>query len=94
MEDNETSDSDIEMFQVEYTASELYALQGLLRYLSIDMDQRQALVAESLAKTTHEAMVAEDFQEAMESEMDEFEEQMRQEGQVNPMERMDKAGFA
>jgi len=78
MEDDTNPDSELETFEVEYTASELYALHGLLRYLSIDMDHRQSMVAESLAKTVHDTMSTDSFSDAMEDEMDEFEQEMEQ----------------
>jgi hypothetical protein len=77
MEDDTNSETELETFDVEFTASELYSLHGLLRYLSIDMDHRNSVVAQSLAKQVHDTMATNDFSNAMEEEMNEFEEMMQ-----------------
>lgn len=84
MGDDTTSDSDLETFDVEFTAAELYALQGILRYHSIEMEYEQAYTAQSLAQKILEKMATDTFNNTLQQEADKFrEEELNQNGQMS-----------
>lgn len=95
MEDDTKSEDGPQTFEVEFTASQLYSLHGLLRHISFNMDHRNSVVAQSLAKHVHEPMVTTEFNDAMEQEIDEYEERMDQNPHDEYMEQEsgDSIGF-
>lgn len=94
MVDDSNSESTGKKFSLDLTASEIYALHGLLRYLSIEMGNKQeAIVSQTLAREVHEAMVKDDFSEAMEREYEEIMEMQSESAGVSPEVGFNRGGY-
>lgn len=78
MTESEEED-DAEKFNLELTASEMYSLASLLHWSSMEVTGPQnKMVAQSLAKSVHDVMASERFDDVMEDEMEEMREKVDQ----------------
>lgn len=75
MAENESQDGEKQTFNLELTASEVYSLQTLLNYMTVDMEREHAMTAQILSKTVNEEIASDTFNSAMDNELDEFKEQ-------------------
>lgn len=75
MQETDSQDETQQTFNLEFTASEIYSLQTLLNYMTVDMEREHAMTAQIFSKKINEVMASESFNTAMETEMDEFKEQ-------------------
>lgn len=74
--EHDVSEKEEETFTLELTPSEMYSLSTILRYNIINMeDPAYSRTSEALAKTVHETMVSENFNSAMENEIESYKDQ-------------------
>jgi hypothetical protein len=71
----DSQDEAEQTFNLELTASEIYSLQTLLNYMTVDMEREHAMTAQILSKAVNEVVATESFKSAMDAEMEEFKEQ-------------------
>jgi nitric oxide reductase large subunit len=71
----DSQDEAEQTFNLELTASEIYSLQTLLNYMTVDMEREHAMTAQIFSKKINEVVASDSFNSAMETEMDEFKEQ-------------------
>lgn len=71
MGDEDTEEHEPEMFTLELSASELYSLDTILRYSMVDVeDPMYSEAASSLAREVHGTMASENFNSAMDKQID------------------------
>lgn len=75
MQETDSQDETQKTFNLEFTASEIYSLQTLLNYMTVDMEREHAMTAQIFSKKINEVVASDSFNSAMETEMDEFKEQ-------------------
>jgi len=78
MEEDDSQGDEKETFNLEFTASEIYSLQTLLNYMTVDMKREHAVTAQVFSKKVNEVVASDSFNSAIESEMDEFKKQYSQ----------------
>lgn len=76
MEDDASQGDGGETFTLELSPSKMYSLNTILRYNIINMDDPSyAQTSEILAQDVHDVMVSEDFDSAMQDEIERYEEE-------------------
>lgn len=76
MAEDTSEETGKEKFTIELTPSEMYSLSTILKYNTINMeDGAYARTSEVLAEIVHESMASEEFETAMEDEMEAYKEE-------------------